>query len=80
MKVTMTDTVEAAHTIIPELEKAEIKAQPGLTVISRTDGSAGGMTAESYVLSLRKDAMLSLPDRLGKRLVKLGLAKVAWGK
>ncbi len=81
MKVTMLDTVEVAHTIIPELEgKAAIKTQKGLTVLSQTDGSAGGMAGKHYVLNLSKGARISLPDRLGKKLVGFKYARAEWEK
>lgn len=80
MKVMMMDTVEVAHTIIPELEKDKITDQPGLLVLSHVTGSAGGMTGENYVLNLQKGAALTLPDRLAKRLIKSGHAKASWGR
>ena len=79
MKIMMTDTVEVAHTIIPELEKEKIRDQNGLRVLSHVTGTAGGMTGEHYVLNLQKGSDLNLPVRLAKRLIKIGHAKAMWG-
>jgi len=76
MKITMLDTVETAHTIIPELEpKVVIKAQDGLRILSETTAVAGGLTGINHVLLISKDARVDLPTRLARRLVKIGLAK-----
>ncbi len=75
MKIIMLDTVETGHTIIPELEKASIKAQDGLRVISETTAVAGGLTGDCYILALTKGAKLDLPARLAERLVGIGHAK-----
>ena len=80
MKVTMLDTVETAHTIILELENQKIAVQPGLKVLSQTNGSAGGMACQNYVLNLQKGAIINLPDRLGHRLCRIGCAKALWKK
>ncbi len=80
MKVLMKDSVETAHTIIPELEEAKITVQPGLKVLAQTNGSAGGMACQNYVLNLQKDATITLPSRLGNRLCKSGHAKALWKK
>ena len=74
MKITMLDTVETSHTIIPEIEKASIKAQDGLRVISEEPAVAGGLAGLCYVLAIAKGAKVELPDRLAKRLVKIGFA------
>ncbi len=76
MKITMLDTVETAHTYIPELEpKVSIKAQDGLRVISETKAVAGGLSGICYVLAIAKGAKVELPARLAKRLVEIGMAK-----
>ena len=75
MKITMLDTVETSHTIIPELEKASIKAQDGLRVISETKAVAGGLAGLCYVLLITKGAKVDLPARLANRLVRIGMAQ-----
>lgn len=80
MKVTMTDTVETAHTIVPEIEEGvQIVLQDGLRILSAQRASAGGLSGENFVLLLSKGAALELPDRLAKRLIKTGHA-AACGK
>ena len=74
MKIIMLDTVETAHTIIPELEKASIKPQDGLRIISESKAVAGGLTGICYVLLISTGARVELPARLAKRLVGIGLA------
>lgn len=69
MQITMLDTVETGHAIIPELEAAEIKPQAGLAIKSEEPTQLAGMPARHYVLLLAKGAELDLPDRLAKRLL-----------
>ena len=80
MKITMRDTVETAHTIVNELEDDKITAQPGLRILSQTPGSWGGLTGQHYVLNIKKGATVTLPKRLSERLLKIKVAKAAWGK
>ncbi len=75
MKIRMLDTVETAHTIIPELEKATIKTQDGLRILSETTAVAGGLTGICYVLTMTKGVTVDLPTRLARRLVKIGVAQ-----
>ena len=79
MKITMTDTVEAAHTVFSELEDGGIAPQPGLVVRSQVDGSAAGMPATFFILSLAKGASIILPDRLAKKQIALGYAEETAG-
>jgi len=75
MKITMLDTVETAHTIIPELEQAtQIKAQTGLRILSEARAVAGGLSGINYVLLISKGARVEVPARLAKRLVEIGHA------
>lgn len=75
MLVTMKDTVETSHTIVTEIEDAEIVAQDGLRVLSQSNSVAGGLSGVNYVLLLTGGASLDLPDRLAKRLVRVGHAE-----
>ena len=80
MKITLSDTIETAHTIVNELEDDKITVQPGLRMLSQTPGSWGGLTGQHYVLNIQKGATVTLPKRLCKRLVDIGFAKASWGK
>jgi len=79
MKVTMKETVEAAHTVFSELEDGGVAPQPGLVVQSQVDGSAAGMPATFFILSLMKGASIILPDRLAKKQIALGFAEETGG-
>lgn len=75
MKITMLDTVETAHTMIPDLEKGSVKAQDGLQVISEQLAVAGGLTGICYVARITKGVTVDLPARLARHLVDIGHAK-----
>ena len=75
MKIKMLDTVETGHTRIAELEPQQIVAQDGLRVTSTVATDVNGMAATHCVLLLDDKAEIDVPDRLAKRLVKIGFAE-----
>lgn len=77
MKISMLDTVETTHMLVLDLEKDRVAAQSGLAILSEVEGSAGGMSVINYILLLTRDAVPTVPDRLGEKLVRLGFAKGA---
>ena len=73
MKVKALDKFETGHTMIAEFEPGKINAQPGLTVLSAESSQSHGMSAVIYVVLVARDAVVELPDRLVKKLMKIKL-------
>lgn len=76
MKVKMLDTVETGHTLLPDLDPQGLDAdQDGLRVTSAVETEVNGMAGTHCVCLLSDGAELELPDRLAKRLIKIGHAE-----
>ena len=75
MKVRALDKFETGHMMITEFEPGKIKPQPGLVILSVEPAMAHGLHATQYGMLIAKDAVVELPDRLAKRLIRIKLAK-----
>lgn len=77
MRVSILDTVTMSYQAVPDSgETLEIKAQPGLTIISEFNVDHGSRPGKAFKLSFTAGATIDLPGRLAQRLIEIGYAKV----